>query len=220
MVAARLVGDGLDVTPLEPFVVLDLAGAAMDTVRFLDHRTVRAPEALRHRPLGVTPLESERLGGTTVRTVRNMRPDGVLTYHFIEPVESYRVVVRTPRPRPAILVPFRLPNIATRDVVRRFGHALRRALLDRAFLPDIEQVLAADEPPAATERRLYAHIMAHLPYYSATIIAAGDPRERLFALAQPRGAQGPGPGGGVGNVGGGPGGDYVALPVRALEVTA
>src|SRR2546427_685607 len=103
-------------------------------------------------PLGVTPLESERLGGTTVRTVRNMRPDGVLTYHFIEPVESYRVVVRTPRPRPAILVPFRLPNIATRDVVRRFGHALRRALLDRAFLPDIEQGLAPDEPPVATGR--------------------------------------------------------------------
>src|SRR3989449_3993881 len=86
MVAARLVGDGLDVTPLEPFVVPDLAGAAMDTVRFLDHRTVRATEALRHRPLGVTPLESERPGGATVRSVRNMRPDGVLTYHFIEPV--------------------------------------------------------------------------------------------------------------------------------------
>src|SRR2546425_1125071 len=60
MVAARLVGDGLDVTPLEPFVVPDLAGAAMDTVRFLDHRTVRATEALRHRPLGVTPLEIGR----------------------------------------------------------------------------------------------------------------------------------------------------------------
>ena len=219
MVAARLVGDGLDVTPLEPFVVPDLAGAAMDTVRFLDHRTVRATEALRHRPLGVTPLESERPGGATVRSVRNMRPDGVLTYHFIEPVESYRVVVRTPRPRPAILVPFRLPNIATRDVVRRFGHALRRALLDRAFLPDIEQVLAADEPPAATERRLYAHIMAHLPYYSATIIAAGDPSERFFELAKLRDAEGRALSDVIENVVVGRVGNYVAFPLRALEFT-
>src|SRR5207245_10800246 len=123
------------------------------TVRVLDDRTVRAGEALRHRPLGVTQLEADKPAGATVRTVRNMRSDGVLTYHFIEPVESYRVMVRTPRPRPAILVPFRLPNIATRDVVRRFGHALRRALLDRAFLPDLERVVAADDPPGATGPR-------------------------------------------------------------------
>jgi len=219
MVAARLVGDGLDVTPLEPFVVPDLAAAAVDTVRFLDHRTVRASEALRHRPLGVTQLEADKPAGATVRTVRNMRSDGVLTYHFIEPVESYRVMVRTPRPRPAILVPFRLPNIATREVVCRFGHALRRALLDRAFLPDIEQVLAADAPPAATERRLFAHIMAHLPYYSATIIAAGDASERFFALAKLRDTEGRPLSDVIENVVVGRVGNYVAFPLRSLEYT-
>jgi len=216
MVAARLVGDGLDVTPLEPFVVPDLAAAAVDTVRFLDHRTVRASEALRHRPLGVTQLEADKPAGATVRTVRNMRTDGVLTYHFIEPVESYRVMVRTPRPRPAILVPFRLPNIATREVVCRFGHALRRALLDRAFLPDIEQVLAADAPPAAAERRLYAHIMMHLPYYSATIIAAGDASERFFALAKLRDTEGRPLSDVIENVVVGRVGNYVAFPLRSV----
>src|SRR5712692_9349684 len=219
MVAARLVGDGLDVTPLEPFIVPDLAAAAADTVRYLDLRTVRAGEALRNRPLGVTQLEADKPAGATVRTVRNMRSDGVLTYHFIEPVESYRVVVRTPRPRPAILVPFRLPNIATREVVCRFGHALRRALLDRAFLPDIEQVLAADAPPAAAERRLYAHIMAHLAYYSATIIAAGDPSERFFALAKLRDSEGRALSDVIENTVVGRVGNYVAFPLRSLEYT-
>src|SRR5205807_9057383 len=154
MTGARLVGDGMDVVPLEPCVVPDLPSAAADTVRLLGHRAVRASEALRRRPFGVSEVEADQAPGGSVRTVRNMRSDGVLTYHFIEPVESYRVMVRTPRLRPAILVAFRLPNLATRDVVRRFGHALRRAVLDRAFLPDIEQVLAADEPPPAVERRL------------------------------------------------------------------
>ncbi len=218
MVGARLVGDGLDVTPLEPFVVPDLAAAATETVRFLDHRTVRATEALRHRPLGVQGLEADAPAGA-VRTVRNMRPDGVITYHFIEPVESYRVMVRTPRPRPAILVPFRLPNIATREVVRRFGHALRRALLDRAVLPDIEQVLASDEPPAGAERRVFAHIMAHLPYYSATIIAAGDASERFFALAKLRDAAGRALSDVIENVVVGRVGNYVAFPLRSLEFT-
>src|SRR5258708_31987712 len=88
-----------------------------------------------------------------------------------------------------MLVPFRLPNIATRDVVKRFGHALRRAVLDRAFGPDIDQVLN-DQASAETERRLYAHIASHLPYYSATIIAAGDPAERFFALAKLKDPQG------------------------------
>ena len=143
----------------------------------------------------------------------------MITYHFIEPVESYRVVVRTPRPRPAILVPFRLPNIATREVLRRFGHALRRALLDRAFLPDIEQVLAADDPPAAVERRLFGHIMAHLPYYSATIIAAGDASERFFALAKLRDAAGRALSDVIENVVVGRVGNYVAFPLRSLDFT-
>jgi hypothetical protein len=218
MVGARLVGDGIDVVPLEPFVVPDLATAAADTVRFLGHRTVRAGEALRQRPLGVTELEGEKSAGASVRTVRNLRAEGVLTYHFVEPIEPYRVVVRTPRLRPAILVPFRLPNIATREVVRRFGHTLRRSLLDRAFLPDIEKVLDGDEPPAAAERRLYAHIMAHLPYYSATIIAAGDPAERFFALAKLHDREGRALSDVIENVVVGRVGNYVVFPLRTLDL--
>ena len=190
MVGARQLGDGVDAVPLDPCVASDLPGAAAETVRLLAERTTRMCEALRRRPLGVTELEGDQPTGTSVRTLRNMRSEGVLTYHVVEPVERYRVIVRTPRLRAALLVPFRLPNIATREVVRRFGYALRRSLLDRSLASDVDQVLGADEPPAAVEQRLYAHIAAHLPYYSATIIAAGDPAERFFALAKLRDPRG------------------------------
>src|SRR5213594_4184033 len=192
MVGARQLGDGMDAVPLAPCVASDLPGTAADTVKLLADRTARTCEALRRRALGVTELDGEKTtgGGATLRTLRNMRSEGVLTYHFVEPIERHRVIVRTPRFRPALLVPFRLPNIATREVVRRFGHALRRNLLDRTLGADFDQVLGADAPPAGVERRLYAHIAAHLAYYSATIIAAGDPAERFFALAKLRDPRG------------------------------
>ncbi|MGH7701031.1 MAG: hypothetical protein ACREMJ_11015, partial [Gemmatimonadales bacterium] len=190
--------------------------AAAETVQLLAERTVSAGEALRRRPLGVTELVGEQPAGTSVRTLRNMRPEGVLSYHVVEPVQRYQVFVRTPRPRAAMLVPFRLPNIATREVVRRFGHALRRALLDRALAPDVDQVLAPD-PPAAAERRLYAHIAAHLPYYSATIIAAGSPSERSGALARLRDPDGRPLTDVIENVVVGRVGTYVAFPLRSLE---
>src|SRR3989442_9212064 len=116
-----------------------------------------------------------------------MRPDGVLPYHFIEPVESYRVVVRTPRPRPAILVPFRLPHIATRDVVRRFGHALRRALLDRAYLPDIEQVLKHSDPAPPSQRRVFQDIRTPpAPHFPANIPTPAPPRGGFSPPQAPR----------------------------------
>src|SRR2546426_4387689 len=174
MVGARQIGDGLDAGPLDVCIAADLPSAAADTVRLLAERTARTCEALRRRALGVTELDGEKASGATLRTLRNMRSEGVLTYHFVEPIERHRVIVRTPRFRPALLVPFRLPNIATREVVQRFGHALRRNLLDRSLGSDIDQVLDADAVSPAAERRVYAHIAAHLPYYSATIIAAGD----------------------------------------------
>src|SRR6267142_5338830 len=189
MVGARQIGDGMDATPLDVCVASDLLSAAADTIRLLAERTARTCEALRRRALGVTELEGEIASGAT-RTLRNMRSEGVLTYHFVEPIERHRVIVRTPRFRPALLVPFRLPNIATREVVQRFGHALRRNLLDRTLGADVDQVRGPDAVPAAVERRVYAHIAAHLPYYSATIIAAGDPAERFFALAKLRDPRG------------------------------
>jgi hypothetical protein len=221
MVGARQLGDSLDAVPLDPCVSADLPGAAVETVRLLAERTVQMCESLRRRPLGITELEGEgeRQAGTSVRTLRNMRSEGVLTYHFVEPVERYRVIVRTPRLRPAMLVPFRLPNIATREVVRRFGYALRRSLLDRALATDVDQVLGADEPPAAAERRVYAHIAAHLPYYSATIIAAGDPAERFFALAKLRDPRGRPLTDVIENVVVGRVGNYVAFPLRSDDFT-
>jgi len=219
MVGARQLGDGMDAVPLDPCVASNLPSAAADTVRLLAERTVRTCEALRRRALGVTELEGEQPVGASVRTLRNMRSEGVLTYHFVEPVERHRVIVRTPRLRPALLVPFRLPNIATREVVRRFGHALRRSLLDRALGPDIDQVLGADPVPAAAEQRVYAHIAAHLPYYSATIIAAGDPAERFFALAKLRDPRGRPLTDVIENVVVDRVGNYVAFPLRSPDFT-
>src|SRR5881394_399354 len=221
MVGARQIGDGMDATPLDLCVASDLPSAAADTVKLLAERTARTCEALRRRAMGITELDGDKgsPGGTTLRTLRNMRSEGVLTYHFVEPIERHRVIVRTPRFRPALLVPFRLPNIATREVVQRFGHAIRRNLLDRNLGADVDQVRGADAVPAAVERRVYAHIAAHLPYYSATIIAAGDPAERFFALAKLRD-----PGGRpltdvieyivVDRVG-----NYVAFPLRSIDDT-
>jgi len=190
MVGARQIGDGLDAMPLDACVAADLPSAAADTVKLLAERTARTCEALRRRALGVTELDGEKASGATLRTLRNMRSEGVLTYHFVEPIERHRVIVRTPRFRPALLVPFRLPNIATREVVQRFGHALRRNLLDRTLGADFDLVRGPEAVPAAVERRVYAHIAAHLAYYSATIIAAGDPAERFFALAKLRDPRG------------------------------
>src|SRR6267143_614116 len=221
MVGARQIGDGMDAMPLDVCVAADLPSAAADTIKLLAERTARTCEALRRRALGVTELDGEKPAGTPVRTLRNMRSEGVLTYHFVEPIERHRVIVRTPRFRPALLVPFRLPNIATREVVRRFGHALRRNLLDRTLGPDIDQVLGADAdaPPAAAEQRVYAHIAAHLPYYSATIIAAGDPAERFFALAKLRDPQGRPLTDVIENIVVDRVGNYVAFPLRSAEFT-
>ena len=221
MVGARQIGDGMDAMPLAPCVSADLSNAAVDTVKLLAERTARTCEALRRRALGIAELDGEKPppAGSAVRTLRNMRTEGVLTYHFVEPIERHRVIVRTPRFRPALLVPFRLPNIATREVVKRFGHALRRNLLDRSFGPDIDQLLGSDAVPAAVEQRVYAHIAAHLPYYSATIIAAGDPAERFFALAKLRD-----PGGRpltdvIENIVVDRVGNYVAFPLRSTDFT-
>ena len=104
--------------------------------------------------------------------------------------------------------------------MRRFGHVLRRALLDRALLPDIEQVLAEGTPAAAAERRLYAHITGQLPYYSATIIAAGDPAERFFALAKLQDGAGRALTDVIENVVAGRVGSYVAFPLRSAAAAS
>jgi hypothetical protein len=220
MVGTRQLGEGVDAVPLEPCVASDLVAASADTVRLLADRTAKMAEALRRRPIGVTELEggSDKAQGS-VRTLRNMRSEGVLSYNFVEPVERYRVIVRTPRLSACLLVPFRLPNIATREVVRRFGHALKRSLLERSLAADVDLIISADEPPEAVERRVYAHIAAHLPYYSATIIAAGDPAERFFALAKLRDPRGRPLTDIIENLVMGRVGNYVAFPLRSDDFT-
>jgi hypothetical protein len=120
-----------------------------------------------------------------------------------------------------VLVPFRLPNIATREVVRRFGHAIKRSLLDRALGSNVDAVLSVEGggPSAVVEQRLYAHIAAHLPYYSATIIAAGDPAERFFALAKLRDRRGRPLTDVIENVVVGRVGNYVVFPLRSADFT-
>src|SRR5207302_1593695 len=125
--------------------------------------------------------------GASIRTVRNTSPDRVVTFHFFEPLERFKVVVRTPRVRPVIFVPFRLPNLATPDVVRRFGYIFRRTLLDRALQPELDRLLTSDNgesSPGSARNRLLDHIEANLLYYSTAIISAGDPAARHAALAK------------------------------------
>src|SRR2546422_8941777 len=72
--------------------------------------------------------------------------------HFFEPLERFKVMVRSPRARPVVFVPFRLPNVATADVIQRFGYLFRRTLLDRGLLPDLERLLSGEE--RSEERRV------------------------------------------------------------------
>jgi len=151
-------------------------------------RTERMSNALRRRPLGVVDAPADAPATGAVRTVRNTTRDRLVTFHFFEPLERFKVMVRSPRARPVIFVPFRLPNVATPDVVRRFGYLFRRVLLDRGLLPDLERLLAGDDAGVPTEARgrLLEHVEANLLYYSTAIISAGDPAARHVALSKLR----------------------------------
>src|SRR5438445_702821 len=121
-----------------------------------------------------------------VRTVRNTATDRLVTLHVFGPLARFRVAVRSPRARPVIFVPFRLPNVATPDVVRRFGYIFRRTLLDRGLLPDLERLLNSDDGWPRNGSRLLEHIEGNLLYYSTALISAGDPAARHMALAKLR----------------------------------
>jgi hypothetical protein len=211
---------------LDPLTLADpsIEAAAAETVQLIRDRTERMSHALRRRPLGVveapadTPASS---GGGAIRHVRNTTRDQLVTFHFFEPLERFKVMVRSPRARPVLFVPFRLPNVATPDVVQRFGYLFRRTLLDRGLLPDLERLLSGDEPSAtrsgAPRGRLLEHIEANLLYYSTAIISAGDPAARHVALAKLRE-----PGGRpltdvVENTVVGRLGNAIALPLRAAR---
>jgi hypothetical protein len=193
MVGTSMLGDLL--TALRPELHVDpltlaepnLEAAASDTVQMIRDRTERMSQALRRRPLGVVDAHADSPAGGAIRTVRNTTRDRLVTFHFFEPLERFKVMVRSPRVRPVIFVPFRLPNVATPDVVRRFGYIFRRTLLDRGMLPDLDRLLKDDEPRGGgSAARLLEHIESNLLYYSTAIIAAGDAAARQAALAKLR----------------------------------
>jgi hypothetical protein len=149
------------------------------------------------------------------RTVRNTTPDRVVTFHFFEPLEHFRVVVRSPRIRPVIFVPFRLPNVATPHVVQRFGYIFRRTLLDRDMVPDLERLLNG-ESVGSGGSRLLEHVEANLLYYSTAIITAGDHAARHTALSKVRDASGVPLTDLVENTVLGRVGSTIAMPLRSL----
>ena len=194
MVGTSMLGDLI--SALRPELQLDpltltepgLEAAASDTVQLIRDRTERMSHALRRRPLGVVDAPADAPATGAVRHVRNTTRDRLVTFHFFEPLERFKVMVRSPRARPVIFVPFRLPNVATPDVVRRFGYLFRRTLLDRGLLPDLERLLGGDTvtAPDASRGRLLEHIDSNLLYYSTVIISAGDPAARHVALSKLR----------------------------------
>jgi hypothetical protein len=224
MVGSSMLGDL--VTALRPELQLDpltlsepgLDVAATDTVQMIRDRTERMSQALRRRPLGVVDANHEAPSQAAIRTVRNTAPDRLVAFHFFEPLERFKVVVRTPRLRPVIFVPFRLPNVATPDVVRRFGYIFRRTLLDRALLPELERLLASEGAVSRGEvSMLLDHVAANLLYYSTAIISAGDPAARHVALSKLRDPAGHTLTDVVENTVLGRIGNWIALPLRSAE---
>src|SRR5881296_1543162 len=181
-----------DEAKLDPLTVAEpgLEAVAADTVQMIRDRTERMSHALRRRPLGVVDAPADTPATGAIRHVRNTTRDRLVTFHFFEPLERFKVMVRSPRARPVVFVPFRLPNVATADVIQRFGYLFRRTLLDRGLLPDLERLLSGEEPGAAPSgaprSRLLEHIEANLLYYSTAIISAGDPAARYVALSKLR----------------------------------
>lgn len=224
MVGTSMLGDL--VTALRPELQLDpltlsepgLEAAATDTVQMIRDRTERMSQALRRRPLGVVDAHADTPAGGAIRTVRNTTRDRLVTFHFFEPLERFKVMVRTPRVRPVIFVPFRLPHVATPEVVRRFGYVFRRTLLDRGLLPELDRLLgAADVGTGGQRGRLLEHIESNLLYYSTAIISAGDPAARHIALAKLRDPAGRPLTEVVENAVVGRVGAAIALPLRASE---
>lgn len=153
-----LVSEGAATWPLDPLTLRpegDAAGAlaqgAGDTVRHLNERATRVAETVRRAPFRVGDVRADTPPDAAIRTVKNPRADRLMTYHFFEPLQRYRVVARTARVRPAILVPFRLPAQAVRAMVRQYGHVLRRVLLDRSLLPELDALLGLGTTGAGAE---------------------------------------------------------------------
>jgi hypothetical protein len=157
--------------PLEPFNLppspngTGLSSAAVECVRELLERTGHAASTLRRRAFRVSEASGPPSNGSVRRVVKNPDPLRPLGVHFFEPVERFRIGARAARVRPAVLIPFQLPNLATRAHVQRFATPMRRVLLDRTLLPDLDWVigigrkpLEPDIAPPISELRLVVQI--------------------------------------------------------------
>src|SRR5690349_3192615 len=225
MVGTSMLGDLI--TALRPELHLDpltltdpgLEPAPADTMHMIRDRTERMSHALRHRPPRVVDAPADAPAPGAVRHVRNTTRDRLVTFHFFEPLERFKVIVRSPHVRPVIFVPFRLPSVATPDVVRRFGYLFRRTLLDRGLLPELERMLGGDTvaTPDTSRERLLEHIESNLLYYSTVIITAGDPAARYVALSKLRTPTGRPLTDVVENVVAGRVGSAIALPLRSAD---
>ena len=225
MVGTSMLGDLI--TALRPELQLDpltlteptLEPPAADTMHMIRDRTERMSHALRRRPLGVVDAPADAPATGAVRHVRNTTRDRLVTFHFFEPLERFKVIVRSPRISPVIFVPFRLPNVATPDVVRRFGYLFRRTLLDRGLLPELERMLGGETiaTPDPSRQRLLEHIESNLLYYSTVIITAGDPAARHMALSKLRSPTGRPLTDLVENTVIGRVGNAIALPLRSVN---
>jgi hypothetical protein len=139
--------------PLEPFTLSPSANgnglpqAAVECVRELLERAGHAASTLRRRALRVSEAIGALGSGTVRRVIKNPDPARPLGVHFFEPVERFRIGARAARVRPAVLIPFQLPNLATRAHVQRFATPLRRVLLDRTLLPDLDWVIGIGRKP-------------------------------------------------------------------------
>src|SRR5256885_5973508 len=121
MVGSSMLGDLA--TSLRAELMLDpvtlaepaLDGTVTETVQLLRERTERQSHALRRRPLGLVEAPADAPATAAVRTVRNTTTDRLVTFHLFQPLDRFRVVVRTPPIPPVLFLPFRLPNVATPD---------------------------------------------------------------------------------------------------------
>jgi len=166
--------DGLradGVRSVEPLALVPAAGGAVhigpavaETALTLAERAVRAGHLLRRRPLSVRVVSgSSEPPHAVVRTLRNPHADRPLAFHFYEALTRSRVFTRLVHARPVVLVPFRLPALATRGAVRQYAPLLRRVLLEDTLRPDLERMLedaphthVGDTPPVS-ELRVIAH---------------------------------------------------------------
>ena len=137
--------------PLDPVNLPDggsaIPAAAAESVRELVERAGYAASSLRRRALRIMEATGDQPAQDCQRRVIRNPDARPLAFHYFEPVERFRVGARSARIRPAVLIPFQLPNLATRAQVQRFGSTLRRVLLERSLLSDLDWVIGIGRRP-------------------------------------------------------------------------